>query len=73
MAKVDYQILTEKGLFDEGSDYFRVSVVEVGNGKRAQFFGPEAIHVGFGATPKEAIDDFIRRNISNVLDMIFDL
>ena len=70
--KIDYQILTEKGLFDAGSDYFRVSVVESGNGKRVREFNIEPINVGFGATPKEAIDDFIRRNKSIVLDVIFD-
>ena len=70
---IDYQILTEQGLFDSGSDYFRVTVVESGSGKRVHSFNEERIQNGFGSNPKEAIDDFIRRNKSDVLDMVFDL
>ena len=34
-------------------------------------FNEEPILIGYGATAKEAIDDFIRRNKSDVLNMIY--
>ena len=70
--KIDYQILVEKGFFDVGGDFFRVSVVESG-GKRVAQFNIVDVQLGFGRTSQNAIDDFIRRNSSDVLDKIFDL
>jgi hypothetical protein len=74
-AKKDkYQVVVEEGSFGFGYTCFRVSVVEDRPGKpRVRNFNAEPINVGFGKDPQDAIDDFIRRNNSDVLDMIFDL
>jgi hypothetical protein len=39
--------------------------------KELKHFNVEPILSGFGATQKEAEDDFIRRNKSDVLDKVF--
>ena len=70
-APLDYQTLVEEGTFDGGNPLFRVVVIL--NGSRKDEFLGEKVNVGFGATPKEAIDDFIRRNTSSLLDKVFDL
>lgn len=72
--KVDYQIIIEAGSFGAGFDYHRVLVIEDRPGKpRVKSFNEAVIYAGFGSGPQEAINDFIRRNSSDVLDMIFDL
>jgi len=68
--KADYQIRVDKGNVSDGQEFHRV--VTVVNSKRVSTLGTEKINEGFGATPKEAIDDFVRRNSSDVLNKIFD-
>ena len=71
MGKSKYSIKIERGTFgnDEGI-MFRASITDGING--VGFFNIEAVQVGFGTTEKKATDDFIRRNISNVLGMVFE-
>lgn len=60
--KFDYQIRIQKGVVADGLECYRVVV----NTKTLDY------NKGFGATPKEATDDFIRRNESELIDKIFD-
>jgi hypothetical protein len=63
------KIKVEEGTLGDEQVIHRVFVVD---GIRfIRQFNEEMILTGFGATPKEAIDDFIRRNKSDVLNMIF--
>ena len=62
-------IKIDEGTFGDDGVIFQVYLVDgIMNVKR---FNEEAINIGYGATPKEAIDDFIRRNKSDVLNLIF--
>lgn len=63
------KIKVDEGSFGDDGSIFRVYVVD---GIRfIREFNIEEIQVGYGATGKEAIDDFIRRNKSDVLNQIF--
>ena len=70
--KVDYQIVIEKGELAPRIDSFRVFVSD-GNGKRLGEFNAAKVHEGFGLDTSGAVNDFIRRNSSDVLNKIFDL
>ena len=72
MKKNDYQIKIEEGSFDnDGSPMWRVNVFD--GIKKVSSFNQEGINTGFGATPQDAINDFINRNKSDVLNMVFDI
>ena len=58
---IDYTIKLEKGLFDPDHPFWRCSSDVPG------------CENGFGQTQPKAIEDFIRRNPSNILNKIFDL
>lgn len=59
----------EEGEFAYGQIMFRVSVTDGVNKLRE--IGMEFVWDGFGTTEKEAIDDFIRRNKSDILNVVF--
>jgi hypothetical protein len=64
------KIKVDEGSFgDDDGVIHRVYVVD--GIRYIREFNQEPILIGFGATAKEAIDDFIRRNKSDVLDIIF--
>ena len=63
------KIKVEEGTFADDQVIFRVFVVDGIRFIRA--FNEADILIGYGATEKEAIDDFIRRNKSDVLNIIF--
>jgi len=66
-----YKIKVIEGDFGDDQVIFRVTVIDEEGQVRE--FNVEPIKPGFGATEKEAIDDFIRRNNSDVLDVVFNL
>ena len=72
MTKNNHQIKFEEGSFDnDGSPMWRVNVF---NGtKKVPSFNQEVINTGFGTEKQDAINDFINRNKSDVLNMIFDI
>ena len=63
------QIKIDEGSFDDEDVIFQVRVVDgilnVNN------FNAVKIQRGYGTSAKEAVDDFIRRNPSDVLDLIY--
>jgi hypothetical protein len=63
------KIKVDEGSFGDDAVIFQVYVVDGINFIRQ--FNAEDIQIGYGATPKEGIDDFIRRNKSDVLNRIF--
>ncbi len=72
MAKNNYRIKFQEGSFDnDGSPMWRINVFD--GTKRVLSFNQEVINTGFGTTKQDAINDFINRNESDVLNMIFDI
>ena len=72
MTKNNYRIRFEEGSFDNDSNpMWRVNVFD--GTKRMSSFNQEKINTGFGSTKQDAINDFINRNKSDVLNMIFDI
>ncbi len=72
MAKNNYRIKFQEGSFDnDGSPMVRINVFD--GIKRVSSFNQEVINTGFGTTKQDAINDFINRNKSDVLNMIFDI
>ncbi len=72
MKKNDYRIKFKEGSFDnDGSPMWRVNVFNGMN--KVPSFNQERINTGFGAPPQDAINDFINRNNSDVLNMVFDI
>jgi len=53
-----------------GKGYYKAMLVN-DSGERVSGIGREEINEGFGKTEDAAIDDFIRRNRSNVLRIVF--
>ena len=64
------KIKIDEGSFDGDGVIFQVRVVD--GIMNVNKFNIEKIQRGYGSTPKEATDDFIRRNKSDVLDLIFE-
>ena len=63
------QIKIDEGTFDDESAIYQVRVVD--GILNINDMGARTIQRGYGASAKEAIDDFIRRNPSDVLDIIY--
>ena len=69
--KDEFKLRIENGLIGDGYDACRATVVN-SVGKKITEFNVVPIQEGFGITPTDAINDFIRRNSSDVLNKIFD-
>jgi len=63
------KIRVDEGSFGDDGVIFKVYVMDGEIFVRK--FNIELIQTGYGATAKEAIDDFIRRNKSDVLEKIY--
>jgi hypothetical protein len=63
------QIKVDVGTIDGETDIYQVRVVD--GIININYFNIEKIQRGYGSTPQEATEDFIRRNKSEVLDQIF--
>jgi len=66
-----YRIKVIEGDFGDDQPIFKIVIVD--DEGLARELGAERVNPGFGVNEKEAIDDFIRRNKSDVLDVVFDL
>ena len=77
MKKNNYQVKFQEGSFDnDGDPMVRVNVFDGTVGafrKKVPSFNQEVINTGFGTEKQDAINDFINRNKSDVLNMIFDI
>lgn len=74
MPKTDYILVYSKGKLDPSHVVFRAAVANAAKPKKALLkMGDEVIQNGFGSTKEVAIQDFIQRNKSNVIERIFDL
>ena len=68
----DFYIFVEQGELSGDHDFFRVSV------KNELFevvyrIGSEVIQNGFGGNQRNAVEDFVKRNSSQLLNKIFDV
>jgi len=63
------KIKVDEGSFGDDGVIFQVYVMD--GEMFIREFNQEMIQIGYGATAKEAIDDFIRRNKSDVLSIIY--
>lgn len=57
----NYDVKVQKGKFAEFHEAYRIIVDDL------------AVQDGFGNTPAEALNDFIQRNNSDILNKIFDV
>lgn len=79
-VSTDYQIFYEDGKLDPNRTVMRARVQKIvyyndGSVKKlkADQIGTQSIENGYGLTNADAMNDFIRRNPSNVLNAIFDV
>ena len=70
LRKVDYDIAVDEGNLSDSHEIFRVKVIL--NGVEVNSIGESFISCGFGQTRQKAVEDFISRNNSNILNKIFD-
>jgi hypothetical protein len=68
--KVDYDIAVEDGTLGDDYSIYRVKVIA--DGIEVNQIGEGFVSCGFGQTPGKAVEDFINRNNSNILNKIFD-
>ena len=68
---MDYDTAWLKGTFDKSREMFQIIVID-SNRKRVDKIESHLIESGYVRTPQLAMEDFIRRNKSQVLDKIFN-
>ncbi len=71
--KNKYQLSTIRCYFDAASNLviYKAFIIMVGVGVK-EWFNEVRVESGYGITEKDAINDFIRRNISGVLGAVFE-
>ena len=70
MSAKDLVINLEHGTFGKDNTFFRVTIKD--EDKIINKLGNDTIQAGFGVEPNAAIQDFINRNKSSLLNQVFE-
>lgn len=68
--EIDYDLDFDQGNLADGYEMWRSKVVS--NGLEVRRIGEVFVSCGFGQTKQKAVEDFINRNSSDILNKIFD-